>query len=109
LSNGDRLPLVVVASCLNALIQYPFLPSLGEAFLENPQGGAVAFVGPTTLDRGVLEQYLLTFFYDALYCDGQPVGDALREAKRSALSLGSDFADLARAYTLLGDPALRLR
>jgi hypothetical protein len=109
LSNQSRLPLVVVASCLNALIHYPFLPSLAEGLLENPAGGAIALVGPSTLDRGVFEQYMLAFFYEQLYCRGLPVGEALRQAKTALAGLGNDLLDTVRGYTLIGDPALRLR
>jgi hypothetical protein len=108
-SNASRLPLVVTASCLNSLFQYPYLPSMAEALLLVPSGGAVAFVGPTALERGVLQQYLLTLFYDHLFCDGKTVAEALRDAKRDALGLGSDFLDAVRSFVLLGDPALRLR
>ncbi|MCK4249891.1 PQQ-binding-like beta-propeller repeat protein [candidate division WOR-3 bacterium] len=61
LTNSNRLPVVLSNSCLTAMFQwdhpfydstppqgYPAGISLGEHFLINPDGGAVAFWGATT-------------------------------------------------------------
>ncbi|MEE8597571.1 MAG: C25 family cysteine peptidase, partial [bacterium] len=59
LANGDSLPVVLSCACLTAMFQwdhpfydpshsYPAGISLGEHFLINPDGGAVAFWGATT-------------------------------------------------------------
>jgi CHAT domain-containing protein len=49
---------------------------------------------------------LIESFYRAV-SDGQQVGDALRAAKLAAMRRGASMRDWA-AFTLVGDPTLRL-
>src|SRR5205085_8221654 len=41
LTNGDKLPFVITMDCLNGYFQDPWLESVGEALLKNPNGGAI--------------------------------------------------------------------
>jgi hypothetical protein len=96
--------LVTVWACLSAYFVHPEQDSLAETWLRAPQGGAVAFVGPTG-ETYVYEQTpLAKIFYDQIRA-GKPVGDALLAAWREG---GDADSDAVRSYLLLGDPALRL-
>jgi hypothetical protein len=99
-----RDPALVVAwTCLAAHYVHPTQESIGEAWLRSPQGGAVAFLGPVGETTSVEQGPFLRAFYGAL--DEQSrLGDAWVAALRAGLS-----DDVRWGYTLLGDPALRLR
>ena len=87
--------------------------SLGERLIFNPNGGAVAFFGSTTLTVPVAQVALARAFFDRL---GQEtslpphdvrLGDLALQAK-TILGAGPSTADTLKSYTLLGDPSMRL-
>jgi hypothetical protein len=107
LENDDRLPVVLSAACLTAMFQwdhpfydshdYPAGISLGEHFLINPDGGAIAFYGATRLISGQLKQGL-NILNSILRNQNWILGKALIAPE---LFYPHD-------YCLLGDPALDL-
>ncbi|MEM7167534.1 MAG: C25 family cysteine peptidase [Planctomycetota bacterium] len=105
-----RLPIVTAMNCLNGYLLHPLTPSLGEALLLAPQGGAVAYWGPTAVTGSLGQQRLATAFFELLH-EGQhgvTLGEVIRAAKRQ---LGNDSQDRRHLDTwiLLGDPMTRLR
>jgi len=99
------LPFVVVMDCLNGFFADPSLLSLSEAFLQAPNGGAVASFASSglTIPDGQHEMGLRMF--QLLYSGASiPIGDASRQAKTAT----SD-RDVRRTWILLGDPTLKIR
>ena len=110
---SPRLPFWVTASCDIG----PFDMgdnSIAETALLNPSGGAV---GLLTTTRTVLQVYNAVInreFMKVLLAPEhggrrQSVGDALRRAKNSVITLGSDLSENKLQFVLIGDPALRLK
>jgi hypothetical protein len=105
LTNGNRLPFVVVMDCLNGLFDDPSLQSLAEALLQAPNGGAVASFASSglTIPDGQHEMGLRMF--QLLYSGAPiPIGDASRQAKTA-----TNDRDVRRTWILLGDPTLKIR
>ncbi len=106
LENGARLPVVISDACFTAMFQwdhpfydphhsYPAGISLGEHFLINPEGGAIAFFGATTI------AYMpLTMSTGQLCLKGL--------LQNQNWILGKSLVNLSAGYCLLGDPALDL-
>jgi hypothetical protein len=106
LHNGDSLPVVLSDACFTAMFQwdnpfydslhsYPAGISLGEHFLINPEGGAVAFYGATTIAYMSLPM-----------STGQLCLKGLLQNQNWIL--GKNLVNFRGAWCLLGDPALDL-
>ena len=104
LGNSGRLSLYVVGNCLNGYFLDPTLPSLGEALLEAPNGGAIAVwassgvTSPDTQDA-MTQEYYRTLFGGT----GMTTGEAVARAKASIRG------DVRRTWVFLGDPMVRVR
>src|SRR5206468_7472305 len=46
IANGTHLPFYLISNCLNGGFHAVGVDSVGEAFLESPTGGAIAFFAP---------------------------------------------------------------
>ena len=117
LSNAQRLPLWLTASC-------DIMPfdgqeeNIGETAIFNSKGGAIAFYGTTRTVYASYNRYMnLAFTRYVLASDnnGQryTIGEAARLAKNllmtsSGNDIGVDRTANKLQYTLLGDPALTL-
>lgn len=115
LQNGDALPVVLSYACLTAAFQWdhpeydtmPGVPDaylrkcLGECFLFNPDGGAVAWYGGSALLW--MNTYTIKPFRRVLRYQNWILGQALINAVHP--NLGHDNGN---DYCLLGDPALDL-
>ena len=95
--------LVVAWTCLAAHFVHPAQDSIGEAWIRAPRSGAVAFLGPVGETTTSEQRPFIQAFYTALKED-----DRLGDAWVAALQAGGS-QDVAWGYTLLGDPALRIR
>jgi hypothetical protein len=110
LTNGDRLPLFVMMTCLNGYFQDASQDSLAEALLKADRGGAVAVwasSGMTTpADQAVINQqlYVLLFGAGASPDQAPTLGEAVMRAKAA-----SGDADVRRTWVLLGDPSMRVK
>ncbi len=97
-------PAVVVAwTCLAAHFTHARQPSMGEAWLQEPQGGAVAFLGPVGETTTFQQRFFAERFYAALATETR-LGDAWLRA----LQAEGGAPDVRWGFVLLGDPALRL-
>lgn len=105
LSNGNRLPLFTMMTCLNGYFHDVSGDSLAEALLKSQNGGAVAVwasSGQTNME-GQLQ--VAQPLYQLLF-GGQPMtlGDAVRGAKSATGDQG-----VRRSWIFFGDPTQRIR
>jgi hypothetical protein len=105
LSNGNRLPLVVVMDCLNGYFVAPNVDCVGEAFLKAANGGAVASFASSGLTIPTGQHQMSQKLYQLIYgAQSIPLGDATRQAKAATTDL-----DVRRSWILFGDPSLKIR
>jgi hypothetical protein len=82
-------------------------PSVNEALLLAPRGGALASFGPAGITTPRQQQPLARGVYER-FLAGTTLGDAVREAKAGALAADPSVRPAVDGFNLLGDPALRL-
>ncbi|MFN0058430.1 MAG: C25 family cysteine peptidase, partial [Planctomycetota bacterium] len=103
-----RLPVIVTMDCLNAFFHHPDSPSLGEALVLSPAGGAIAFWGPSSVTSHLRQQELADQFYRSLQDPAiATLGAAVRAALRAA-ARDPAHRDVVKTWVLLGDPDLSL-
>lgn len=108
LTNGQKLPVVLEMTCFTGSFQIPVYPTLDEALIRHPGGGAVAVWGPTGLGIATGHHWLAEGFMKSIYEDSIPdIGSAALAGKLHLLSIGSNL-DLIDTFTILGDPATNL-
>jgi hypothetical protein len=110
LANGDRLPVMINITCLAGLFSHPQVESLSEIMLWNPDGGAVAALGATSLTLPPDQAFLSDALVETLLADPQArLGEVLLRAQRALPA--SEFAgvrEVMDTFLLFGDPALQL-
>jgi len=125
LANGNKVPIVFAMACLTAGFDSVYNPGncIGEEFLRNPNGGSVAYVGPTrtawvytgTAVTDGLAGELNWRFWQSLKLGVAQLGPMLAEAKiryiaSHPLNTLHDGYYLDEKtvleFVLLGDPAL---
>ena len=85
----------------------PPRPTINEALILVPNGGAVACVGPAGITYPAQQKMLYLPLYDNLK-SGMTLGQALRSAKVKALRSGESVRSVVDGWNLLGDPSLQL-
>jgi hypothetical protein len=106
LTNGNRLPLFIIMTCLNGRFQDPFRETLSEALMRADKGGAVATWASSGLTepdaQAAIDQQLMRL----LFAQGESalLGDAVRGAKAATANV-----DVRRTWILFGDPTMRIR
>lgn len=112
---NQQLPIVMALNCLNTYFYDadPTVTSMGEEMLLNPDGGAIAFWGSTSMTAPVIQSNLAT----ALLAEvGQKTSSTPQEVRLGDLFLNAKVSqgdqsyskDTVRSWTLLGDPTLKL-
>ncbi len=105
LTNGNKLPFVIVMDCLNGYFHEPILLSLSEAFLEAPNGGAVAAFASSGLTTTPGQRQMELQLYSSLYgAQSVALGDAIKTAKAATTDV-----DVRRTWIYFGDPSLKIR
>jgi hypothetical protein len=115
LINGDRLSIVFAIGCWPA--DFPATTSIGEAFMRNANGGAVAFMGNTRYGWGGAlpnqDKYSNKqdrLFYRNLFDDGiARLGENFSDLKNDVFEPGDPYNLQEYSFTqlhLLGDPGL---
>ncbi|HLA09941.1 MAG TPA: C25 family cysteine peptidase [Pyrinomonadaceae bacterium] len=105
LTNGNKLPFVMVMDCLNGYFQDPTLAGLAEAFLKAPNGGAVAAFASSGLTLPDGPHAMATQLYILLYSSPSlSIGEAARMAKAHTTDI-----DVRRTWILFGDPCMKIR
>jgi hypothetical protein len=105
LTNGSRLPFVVVMDCLNGFFSDPVLPCIGESLLTAPNGGAVASFASSGLTVAGPQHQMGQRMFQLLYSGPSiSIGDASRQSKTA-----TDDLDVRRTWILFGDPTMKIR
>lgn len=106
-TNGDRLPLMVTATCEFGRYDDPSIVSGAEEAILLPNKGAIALVTTTRPVFSSTNFILNNVFYDYAFepIGGQMprLGDVMRLTKNGSLS-----GSINRNFSLLGDPSMRL-
>jgi len=105
LANIGLPPVVLSWTCEAQWYQYHLGPSVNEALVQAPAGGALAIVGPTGISDPGLQALLAERVLDGI-ASGRPLGEAVRRAKAEAVQQHPDIRGVVEGFTLLGDPAL---
>lgn len=107
LTNYDRLPFLLTATCEFSVCDNPLKVSAGEHMFLSDKGGAIALLTAPRPTQGHNNMKLAKAWSKYLYKreNGQPLrfGDICRLAKSDELNAPKNVT-----YVLLGDPALRL-
>jgi len=108
LSNGGQAPVVTALSCAVNRFELPGSDSLGEELLLDPDGGVIAIYAATGLSMHGAASPLGNSIAEIVFDEGAgTLGEAIVEAlQRQA---GQNVPFMLQIYTLLGDPATRLR
>ncbi len=107
LSNVDRPTIVTQWGCWNTYYVNPNEDSMGHRFLMEGNRGAVAVMGATTLTSATNEKLLARLFFER-FTQGQPIGQALTDAKREFAEKREGALDVILGVTLLGFPELTM-
>ena len=83
-------------------------PSLNEALLLQPGGGAVASFGPAGITAPARQAILTRALYTNLALPGVTLGEAIRDAKNQALDVEPNAQEVIEGFHLFGDPALAI-
>ncbi|HEU4328096.1 MAG TPA: C25 family cysteine peptidase, partial [Roseiflexaceae bacterium] len=104
--NGDRLPILLTLTCVSGDWANPTLETIEERLLLRPGGGTVASLGSAGL--GVIGAYgAFGMVVAAALGEGADLGTAHRAGIQAATA-GGAHRDIAFAYSVLGDPSVRL-
>lgn len=109
LANVGRPSLVVQWGCWNTYHVAPLFDTLAHRLLLAGPQGAAAVIGSSTLSRTESDQLLGPALLGRLMASGTTVGEALLQAKRTIAVGPGDLRDALLGWTLLGDPAMKLR
>ena len=105
LSNIGPPPVLFTWTCQAQWYQYHLGPSVNEALVLAPAGGALAAVGPTGISDPGLQALLAERVLTGV-SEGRELGVAVRRAKAEVLQGHPDMRGVVDGFTLLGDPAL---
>ncbi|HEX6185199.1 MAG TPA: C25 family cysteine peptidase [Pyrinomonadaceae bacterium] len=106
LTNGNRLPLFVMMTCLNGYYEGTGLDSLAESVLKAEGGGAYAVWASSGMTEPAAQSEANRELYRIIFAEGGAVrlGDAVRRAKAATSN-----RDVRRTWVFFGDPSSRLR
>jgi hypothetical protein len=121
-TNGRKLPVIVTMSCVSAKVDEEAGECLGEYFVLNPNGGAIAYFGSTRVAYGGSPYGFMTEIdrrvFEALYNNHTRLGDMWGVALTEYLQYdrldtyyeGYGYLDekTVMEFILLGDPTLRI-
>jgi hypothetical protein len=83
-------------------------PSLNEALLLQPGGGALASFGPAGITPPARQAPLIARVYEELRSPGITLGEAIRRAKARVVADEPRSREVVEGFNLFGDPALKL-
>ncbi|MFA5028418.1 MAG: C25 family cysteine peptidase, partial [Candidatus Methylomirabilota bacterium] len=108
LAQSYRETLLFSWACEAQFFQNIFGPSINEALLLVPGGGALASFGPAGITDPGLQRQLFDRVYRKFLSERLPLGEAIRQAKAAMIREIPGSRPLVEGWNLLGDPALRL-
>lgn len=112
MSNGDKLPFVTVANCLNGyFVSDTNTRSMAEEFLLIANKGGIASWAPSSLGFPSIDTLILEEIYTALFQAGNPtLASAATTARINTHVREPSYPlNLIEAFTFFGDPAVRLK
>jgi uncharacterized repeat protein (TIGR01451 family) len=83
-------------------------PSINEALVLAPGGGALASFGPAGITAPFAQRGLYEALYSTLGGGESTLGELIRRSKKAALAKDARMQPVVDGWNLLGDPALRL-
>jgi parallel beta-helix repeat protein len=122
-TNGRKLPVIVTMSCVSAKVDWTSIlggECLGEYFVMNPDGGAIAYFGSTGIAwcppngsapyglMGEMDRRVFEAFYDGNTRLGDMWGVALTEYLQHKQLNDIYNEKTVMEFILLGDPTLRI-
>lgn len=106
---NSQTPVMTALSCVVNRHAIAGFDNLGEQLVVGTDAGVVAMWAPTGLSQNASAVDLNRALLQAVYDTGHPVlGDAIVEALQVYV-LSSHVSYMPKVYTLLGDPAVRIR
>ncbi len=109
LSNDQRLPVMVLMTCLNGYFLDPSARSFAEEILLAKAGGAVAAFASTGMTYPQPQKLLDQGFMEGVFQTGiTRLGQATSYAKQTLLANSTQEEDTANSFSLMGDPAMTL-
>ncbi|MFA6053974.1 MAG: SdrD B-like domain-containing protein [Thermodesulfovibrionales bacterium] len=109
LINGTGPPVITAMTCTAGEFAIPGYPAIGQLMLLKNGGGATAFWSATGLSDNAEAKILNREFYNAVFNSNKRVlGDAVLQAFSKYKTSGS-MPFMMDIYTILGDPALKLK
>lgn len=109
LTNDDDLTFVLTMTCLNGYFSQPFYYCLAEALATAELGGGIGCFSPSGLSYTWEQDILAPHIFSLIFDEGEDrLGVIVTEAKLAAHSQGVTD-QLVSMFTLLGDPASRLK
>ncbi len=109
LTNDDALTFVLTMTCLNGYFSQPFYYCLAEELASAEFGGALGCFSPSGLSYTWEQDMLSPQIFSQIFVQGEDrLGVISTEAKLAAHALGATNG-MVSMFTLLGDPASRLK
>ncbi len=109
LSNDQRLPVMVLMTCLNGYFLEPSVRCLTEEMLLVDGVGAVAAFASTGMTDAQVQKLLDEGFMEAVFRTGiTRLGEGVHAAKETLLANTTGQEDTANSFSLMGDPAMTL-
>jgi hypothetical protein len=104
-ANANRLPFVVMMTCLTGYYNDPSLDSLSESLMKAPNGGSVAVWASSGLTVPSGQALANQSLYQSIYSTPSlTLGEAIQRAKAA-----TPDNDVRLTWTLFGDPSMNLR
>jgi hypothetical protein len=109
LNNANQLTSMLMLNCLNGFFAMPGGYCLAEAVVGAQGRGAIAALASSGLGYEWEHDLLAGEFFNLFFAGGnQTIGDICTQAKVAAYKQGATM-DLVRTFTLIGDPATRIK
>jgi hypothetical protein len=109
LRNGNRLPIMVLLTCVAGRFEVPGSLSLTEGLALEDGGGIAAAVAPSGAATYLQTRALAEELYKAVYgANERGLGKAWLRAMKNFIALGGK-PYLLNTFNLIGDPALRFK
>jgi len=109
LNNANNLTSMLMLNCMNAFFAMAGEYCLAEAVVQAQGKGAIAAFGSSGLgyewENDLLGEQFFSLFFAG---NNATIGDVCTQAKVAAYKEGAS-ADLLRTFTLIGDPATRVK
>jgi len=109
LNGNDQLPVMAMLTCVAGRFSIPGYDSLGEVLLLEEDKGAVGVLAPTGLSMNAQAVILDQEFFREVFQNGEKrLGKAIQKAMNNYRRKDMD-KNILYIYSLLGDPALRIK